>query len=163
MCLDYSKEATDTVRKMFQGKKYIFVYKEVRLGYSVDRLLALKPRLVSVSYWYDWMLGENVSDRKWGISQKNEVTKLETREKESCQVSQGFHVWIKKPRSTFVNRVIVRLKAKLRDFVAASLNGEAVFDKLTLSKKQHNRALKELLQSQAIDKINADKTSGNND
>jgi hypothetical protein len=135
MCLEYRKEITDKVRKSFKGKQCIYVYKLLKVDYLNGELFS------DVYSSHHWFQGMNVSNRESvELDAFGEVSSVFSN---TGLVFRGFHVYLKNQPAVYRNCCIVRLTARPKDFVAAGLNGEAVFTRLRLSKKEYKKALKE--------------------
>lgn len=127
MCLE---NPVVRARSLFNnGKKTITVWKGLRLNYD-DTILQ------SCLYNYDWVVGENLSDRT--------STKLDGEEITEKQVHSGFHVWVKQPK--YCSNILVAFRANIKDYVCHTRRlenrGESVFTKLTLTKREYNRIIK---------------------
>ena len=123
-------------RTLFKGKKKITVWKKVRFYNNTN---PAKVVFDSCLYNHNWKVGENVSTR--------DMTKLWDFELSNKEVEYGFHIYVKEPSQKFTSYTVIALEANVEDYVCHEKglkehNSEAVFTKLTLSKKEFNRIKK---------------------
>ena len=147
MCLETTKEVTEKFRKKNKNKKFIWAYKVYQVRNN---------RLYSVIYGINLISPGEIRSNRSRLSfdkrdQDNWYVDEDCNEDRIIlwEISRGIHVFEKivntRNFSDFCsNRVIVRVKCLMKDFVAYDVvSKEAVFKKVYLDEKEYNKALRE--------------------